>query len=95
MTEDLKPIFTRQFSFGNAVQIGVLLVSLAVVYATLDARSKANTEATLANRQAIAAQELRMRALEQNFARTDERLSSILTLVTRIDAKLERLENGK
>lgn len=92
MTEDMRPVFTWQFSLGNAIQIITLIGGLAVVYASLDARSKTNAEATLANRQAIAAQEVRMRTLEQNYARTDERLTSILSLLGRIDGRLERIE---
>ncbi len=39
--------------------------------------------------------EIRVRSLEQSKARDDERFTSILTFMSKIDSRLERIENNR
>lgn len=87
-----KPSFTSQISLGNIIQIGIIIAGLAAGYATFDARSEANNKAIVDIITDIDGFENRIRSLEQGAARSDERMSSILTLLGRIDSRLERIE---
>lgn len=86
--------FKKQISLGNIIQIGVMLVGGALAFAALDARTANNTEKIAGLSQSAEALEGRVRLLETNLARADERFASIINLLARIDARLERIERS-
>lgn len=86
------PKMQWQFSIGNITQIAVFLVTLAVGWTTMSAQIKTNTQAISEGKAARSEMEMRLRAMENSNARADERLSNIFTLLSRIDARLERIE---
>lgn len=89
------PKVNWQISIGNIVQIAVFLVTLAVGWATLSAQVGNNTEAIREATAARAGFEVRVRTIETSYARADERMTSIFALLSRIDARLERIEQGR
>lgn len=84
-----------QFSIGNIVQIAVFLVTLAVGWATLSAQVGANAKAVSEAAASRTQMEIRLRTIETSYARADERMSNIFALLSRIDARLERIEQGR
>ncbi|MCA1337348.1 hypothetical protein [Pseudooceanicola marinus] len=94
-----KPEFTRNISFGNVLVLVGMIVTGTATFVAVDARTQANA-AEIARSVAeideaalrVADLERRTRALENELARADERFSSILGLLSRIDARLERIE---
>lgn len=89
------PKINWQISIGNIVQIGVFLVAAGLGWATLSAQVNSNTVAINDARAVRADLETRMRSVENTSVRADERLSSIYALLSRIDARLERIEAGR
>ena len=89
------PTLTSQISLGNLLQMGVTLAALAFGWAMLDARSATNAGAI----EKLQAQdnefESRLRGLETQVVRADERYVAILDMLARIDKRLERIEQGK
>jgi hypothetical protein len=91
-----KPTFTSQISLGNWITLIVLACSLAVGWGAMKAQQEA-VEATLtkvetqhaAHRNAVLT---RLRILENEDARSQERYSALLQLLNRIDGRLERIE---
>lgn len=97
-----RPRFSPQISLGNVIQIGVLVVGMAVGWTQLQSAVEVNARAidvlgeeVEARRMRAEAMEVRLRALENEAARADERFSNILTMLARIDSKLERIERGR
>jgi outer membrane murein-binding lipoprotein Lpp len=97
-----RPRFSPQISLGNVIQIGLLVVGMAVGWTQLQSAVDGNTRAidglgqvVEARRLRADAMEARVRALENEAARADERFSNILTMLARIDSKLERIERGR
>lgn len=88
MATEYKP----QITLGNLIQIGVTVFAVGAGYATLDGRITKNGESIDTNKTIISAQDTRLRDLETSRARFDERFTNILALLSRIDAKLERIE---
>ena len=88
------PRFTWSWSIGNIIQIALLLVAGGISWATVDGRLTALEKAIVNGDRRGAEHEVRLRSVETNYARTDERLTSILALLGRIDAKLERIERN-
>lgn len=89
-----KPTFQWQLSLGNVIQIAMLLVAGAVGWTTFDARIGANEKAIDTTAKDVVQMEARLRVQETNAARSDERLASIFNLLTRMDARLERIERS-
>ena len=89
------PKVSWQISIGNIIQMAVFLVTLAVGWATLSAQVGANTDAIRESVAVRAAFEVRVRTIETSYARADERMTSICALLSRIDARLERIEQGQ
>jgi hypothetical protein len=96
------PIFLRSISVGNVIQIGVMIIGLTVGWITMDMRSQGNTQALQALgtditsiQDDIDGFDARMRVVETEQARADERFGSILSLLSRIDARLERIEGDR
>lgn len=89
------PKINWQISIGNIVQIAVFLVAAGLGWATLSAQVNSNTVAINDARAVRADLETRMRSVENTSVRADERLSSIYALLSRIDSRLERIEQGR
>lgn len=87
-----KPKFTRDISFGQLVQIVVLVAGFAGGYAIIQKQTSDNQRAIVLAAQDRAAIDTRLRVVEVQQARADERFSSIMSLLGRIDSRLERIE---
>lgn len=88
MTTEYKP----QITLGNLIQIGIMLATGAMAFATVNGRAATNAENISKNVASISSLESRTRTLENSLARSDERTANILQLLNRIDARLERIE---
>lgn len=86
--------YKRQISFGNLVQIAVTLVTVTLAYAAVNATAASNKDKLGQVEVVQGDMERRLRTLESSQARSDERFSSILTYLNRIDNRLERIEQG-
>lgn len=93
------PKIQWQFSIGNIIQIVGFVIALAIGWATMTNEIANNAAAiTSVSNDVEKARglhldyDVRLRTLESNAARSDERLNSILTLLARIDNRLERIE---
>ncbi len=89
---DNRPRYSPQISLGNVLQIGMMIAGLSVGYAVIQAQAKANADAIREIRLDITKTDDRVRGLENDRARSDERFSNILALLARIDGRLERIE---
>jgi len=88
-----KPEFTGTISWGQAIQAGVLIIGFTSGYALLQFQTKAATQALEDAQNERAKLEIRLRVVETQQARADERFSSILSMLARIDGRLERIES--
>lgn len=98
---DKPPLFSRQISVGNVLQIGIMIVGLTIGWITMDLRSQGNQEALVTISGDVAdlqtdidSLDARLRNVETEQARADERFGSILAILSRIDARLERIEGN-
>lgn len=89
-----RPEFTPAISLGNLIQIAVLLIGLGGAWAVLSTNLDYQASRIAANSAAIREMETRVRTLEADAARADERFTNILALLSRIDNRLERIEKG-
>lgn len=88
------PEMRWEFTFGNAVNLGALVAAVALAWGVMSERSEA-TQQKVRNAETTAAQlETRVRTLENNQARADERLTSILQVLGRIEARLEKFDRN-
>lgn len=90
-------------SVGNLLNLAALVVAVAVAWGIMSERSD-NTKDQLENLRLTLSQEVatrrdaqtsieaRVRALESSQARADERFNSVLQVLGRIEARLERIE---
>ena len=90
---------TRTISIGNLLQIGAMVVAVVGGYFALEAKTSENAgrlqrleDAHLKTVERGERRDRRIQGLETSQARDDERLSNILTLLARIDGRLERIE---
>lgn len=95
MTAPPRPLFTKEISFGQVIQIAVLLIGLGGAYTMLKQQAEANAAAVSVINTELTAMELRLRTLENQTARADERYNSIINYLTRIDERLERIEGRR
>lgn len=86
--------FNPQISLGNMIQIACFIASLAAGWAILQAQGKSNTERINRAELAVSGLESRTRLLENQAARADERFTNIISLLARIDGRLERIERS-
>jgi hypothetical protein len=104
MTEPSMPTVENKITTGNLLTIAAMLIGGAVAWgaARADIMSLKDrvisvelaAERSRAERQAaIAGQETRLRAVEASQARSDERFNSVLAILGRIEARLERIES--
>lgn len=89
-----KPTFTSQISLGNWITIGAMIGTLAVGWGLLQAQQAANQLAIVKIETELTSMDIRVRKLETEDARAQERISSMLTLLNRIDSRLERIERN-
>lgn len=87
-----KPQFSMSINLGHVLQIMSLVVAMVVGWMQLEARTSANAEKIERIEKEAAQERPRLRALEREVARSDERFSSILAYLTRIEARLEKME---
>lgn len=97
------PQIKYEWSIGNIIQIILICAGGLGMFFTLQADVSANTNnlARLETALSVEIQERRtereavrtqVRTLEQSSIRSDERMQNILTLLARIDHRLERIE---
>lgn len=99
------PRIERTIQLGSVINIVSMLAVAGVAYGVLTTRV-GNTEASLDKLSGAIASEAvtradsaksmdaRVRALEMSAARSDERFNSVLQVLGRIEARLERMEGG-
>lgn len=89
---DKRPEFTPTISFGQVVQILVLVTGFAGSFFLMQARTEENARRLDVQKDVITRVDARVRTLEVSAARSDERFDNILSLLSRIDSRLERIE---
>lgn len=89
------PRFSTSISLGNVLTVVVFMIGGIFAYADTQSQVRENSNRLGVVVQATADQEVRLRSAETQIARGDERMSSILTLLGRIDARLERIERTR
>lgn len=98
------PKIDNRMSIGNIITLVVVLVGFAVAWGTMTERGDQAREnlteiretlrqEVATRRDAQSALESRVRALESSQARADERFNSVLQVLGRIEARLERIES--
>lgn len=100
------PRIDQNISLGNILNLVALLAAVAVGWGVMSERGE-NTRKGLDSmdvslreesenrRQQSAALEARIRTLESSQARADERFNSVLQVLGRIEARLERIEQAR
>lgn len=99
-----RPTFSTQISLGNVIQLVVLLVAVTSAWFTLDNRVSNNTKtltATIFDHERdnantilqIKDARLRIRSVENGLTRSDERFTSILQFMSRIEKNVEIIGN--
>ena len=91
MTE-IKPRYANWISAGNILTILFGVITATGMYFTLNAQAATNARDILEIKQDLKEAESQIRDLETEQARSDERFSSILGLLEKIDTRLARIE---
>lgn len=86
------PHYANTFSTGNVIQILITVAAVSGAFVTLDGQAERNKSDISRISAEQGTLESRIRILENQSVRSDERLSSVLTLLSRIDQRLERIE---
>lgn len=89
-----EPKVRWDFSIGNLVNLAVLIVGIGVAWGVMSSRSESSQSALLKLNTNVYNIEERVRTLELNQTRSDERLSNILQSLARIESRLERFETS-
>lgn len=87
---EARPRYSGQISLGNVIQLVGMLAAVSAGYAVLRSDVSNNAEQIAK----LGFLEVRVRSLETEAARADERFANILTFLARIDGRLERIERG-
>lgn len=87
-----RPSFKSEISMGNVIQIGVFLVALGISWQAMDGKTDENRKALARHEAMLGEHTVRVRVLEESVARADERYTSILNYLSRIDSRLQRFE---
>ena len=98
-----KPQIENKMSIGNILNLLALVVAVAVGWGVMRERGESTREnmteiretlrqEVITRREGQGALEARIRALESSQARADERFNSVLQVLGRIEARLERIE---
>jgi hypothetical protein len=85
-----EPSMRWDFSLGNLINLAAMGIAVAVAWGSMSERSDLTHKGIKELEGMQTAAESRIRTLEMNQARADERLSSILQIVSRIEARLEK-----
>ena len=88
------PKITSSVSWGQIMQFAGLICGFAAMFAVVKETAQNNEEMIKSEAVARAALETRLRSVETEQARADERFGSILSYLARIDARLERIEGN-
>ena len=86
------PSITPNISLGNLLNIFAMIVAVAIAWANISNVAQANARDVAKNDLRINDVEVRVRTLENNQSRTDERLVNIIEMLNRIDGRLEKME---
>ena len=89
-----RPEFNKSISLGNMLQMGALVVALAVGWFTMEARGADNATRIVENRSTFSDLEIRVRGLENGSVRLEERLRSMQDILLRIERRLATMERG-
>ncbi len=87
-----KPQYAPPLSLGHILTMISLLAAGAIAFGEVQGQAAQNAAAVTSLAAQVDGQETRLRVVETEIARSDERLSNILTLLSRIDNRLERIE---
>jgi hypothetical protein len=90
----LMPSITPNISLGNLLNIFAMIVAVAIAWANISNVAQANARYVGKNDLRISDVEVRVRTLENNQSRTDERLINIIKMLNRIDGRLEKMEGN-
>ena len=99
----MQPKIDSRISLGNILTFAGLVVAVAVGWGVMRERGETTRENMTELRETLrqevstrregqGALEARIRALESSQARADERFNSVLQVLGRIEARLERIE---
>jgi len=96
----MAPHFTNTWTVGNVITIATLIIGGAVLWGELRAELHNQRSAVIRTENLMAAKtasdnirEERVRILENNASRTDERLISIINTLNRIERQLDNSPN--
>lgn len=100
------PKIENRMSLGNFINLIALVVAVAVGWGVMSERGESTRDQmtqisdtlrqeVAARREGIGALEGRIRTLESSQARADERFNSVLQVLGRIEARLERIEERR
>jgi hypothetical protein len=78
------------FSLGNLINLAAMGVAVAVAWGSMSERSDLTHKGIKELESMQNAAEARIRSLETGQVRSDERLASILQIVSRIETRLEK-----
>lgn len=84
--------FENRVTLGNILTLGAMLVAGSVGYAMLDARGAANSLTNERQDTRIEIMSLDMSRLAIGAARSDEKLTNILSVLGDINARLKEME---
>lgn len=84
--------YKPQITLGNLIQIASMLVLVTIAFQALNGKATANAESISKTTLELKAQDARLRALETATSRSDERLTNMIAILNKIDARLERIE---
>ena len=86
------PSITPNISLGNLLNILAMIVAVAIAWANIINVAQANSRDVAKNDLRINDVEVRVRTLENNQSRADERLINIIEMLNRIDGRLAKME---
>jgi hypothetical protein len=86
------PSITPNISLGNLLNILAMIVAVSIAWANISNVAQANSRDVGKNDLRINDVEVRVRTLENNQSRADERLINIIEMLNRIDQRLEKME---
>lgn len=87
-----RPTFTSSISLGNVLTIAALLIAGVAAFVRVEGQTQENARAIEMVRAEVSQHDDRIRSAELNAARSEERLTSIYTILARMDGRLERIE---
>lgn len=89
------PTLDNRVSLGNILVAAGMVASVAVAWGNLSGRADTMASDIAVQKASVAANEARIRALENATARQDERLILILDAVRKIETQLDRQSSSR